>query len=228
MRDKSPAQTYALVFGLVLVAAGVLGFFYETSFATGDATLVERDAVLGLLDVNGWHNVVHVASGVLGLAVVGSYSNARLYALGFGAVYIVVAILGFIYGDGDSIFKLIQEIKQERWREAMALQAEINREQQEALVERELEVLVEGPHEETEHLLVGRHAGQAPEIDGSVILNDLGDFEVSPGDLVRVTVTEAHEYDVVATVTGIVARAPLATKRKLDGGMKLPVFASPR
>jgi hypothetical protein len=107
MEGRSPAQLYALVFGVVLVAAGVLGFFYESSFATGDDTLVERDAVLGILDVNGWHNVVHIASGVVGLAVAGSYANARLYALGFGAIYVVVAILGFIYGDGDSIFKLI-------------------------------------------------------------------------------------------------------------------------
>ena len=105
--QRSPAQLYALVFGLVLVATGILGFFYESSFATGDDTLVERDAILGILDVNGWHNVVHIASGLVGLAVAGSYANARMYALGFGAVYIVVAILGFIYGDGDSIFKLI-------------------------------------------------------------------------------------------------------------------------
>jgi hypothetical protein len=105
--QRSPAQLYALVFGLVLVAAGILGFFYESSFATGDDTLVERDAILGIFDVNGWHNVVHIASGLVGLAVVGSYANARMYALGFGTVYIVVAILGFIYGDGDSIFKLI-------------------------------------------------------------------------------------------------------------------------
>ena len=107
MNSRSPAQLYALVFGLVLVAAGILGFFYEASFATGDDTLVERDAVLGILDVNGWHNVVHIVSGVVGLAVAGSYANARLYALGLGAVYIVVTILGFLYGDGDSIFKLI-------------------------------------------------------------------------------------------------------------------------
>jgi hypothetical protein len=105
--QRSPAQLYALIFGIVLVAAGILGFFYESSFATGDDTLVERDAVLGILDVNGWHNVVHIASGLVGLAVAGSYANARMYALVFGAVYIVVAILGFIYGDGDSIFKLI-------------------------------------------------------------------------------------------------------------------------
>jgi uncharacterized protein (UPF0333 family) len=107
MEKRSPAQLYALVFGIVLVAAGILGFFYESSFSTGDDTLVERDAVLGILDVNGWHNVVHILSGVVGLAVAGSYANARLYALGFGAIYIVVAILGFIAGDGDSIVKLI-------------------------------------------------------------------------------------------------------------------------
>jgi hypothetical protein len=107
MEQRSPAQLYALIFGIVLVATGILGFFYESSFATGDDTLVEREAVLGILDVNGWHNAVHIASGLVGLAVAASYANARLYALGFGAVYIVVAILGFIYGDGDSIFKLI-------------------------------------------------------------------------------------------------------------------------
>ena len=107
MNQRSPAQLYALIFGAVLVAAGITGFFYEASFATGDKTLVERDAVFGILDVNGWHNLVHILSGVVGLAVVGTYSSARLYALWFGAIYIVVAILGFIYGDGDSIFKLI-------------------------------------------------------------------------------------------------------------------------
>ena len=104
---KSPAQIYALVMGAVLVAAGILGFFYNASFAVGDDTLVNRDAVLGILDVNGWHNVVHLASGALGLALAGSWAGARAYAIGLGAVYVVVTILGFIYGDGDSIFKLI-------------------------------------------------------------------------------------------------------------------------
>jgi hypothetical protein len=107
METRSPAQLYALIFGVVLVAAGILGFFYEASFTTGDDTLVDRDAVLGILDVNGWHNLVHILSGVVGLAVASSYANARLYALGLGGVYILVAILGFLYGDGDSIFKLI-------------------------------------------------------------------------------------------------------------------------
>jgi hypothetical protein len=105
METRSPSQAFALVIGATLVVAGILGFFYNASFATGDGT--ERDAVLGILDVNGWHNVVHVASGVVGLALAGSYDNARVYALGFGAVYLVVALLGFLAGDGDEILNLI-------------------------------------------------------------------------------------------------------------------------
>ena len=105
MTGRSPAQVYALVIGAVLAVAGILGFFYNATFGAGDD--VERDAVLGILDVNGWHNIVHLASGLVGLAVAGSWSASRMYALGFGAIYIVVTILGFIYGDGDAIFDLI-------------------------------------------------------------------------------------------------------------------------
>jgi hypothetical protein len=105
MADRSPAQVYALVIGLTLVAAGILGFFYNASFGTGDGT--SRDAVLGILDVNGWHNVVHLASGALGLALASSYSGARAYALGLGAAYALVAVMGFIAGDGGEILNII-------------------------------------------------------------------------------------------------------------------------
>jgi hypothetical protein len=105
MERRSPAQAFALVIGATLVLAGILGFFYNASFDTGDGT--ERDAVLGILDVNGWHNVVHIASGALGLALAGAYDGSRLYALGLGAVYLVITLLGFLAGDGDEIFNLI-------------------------------------------------------------------------------------------------------------------------
>jgi hypothetical protein len=105
MERRSPAQAFALVIGATLVVAGILGFFYNASFGSGDGT--ERDAVLGILDVNGWHNLVHVASGVVGLALAGSYDGARAYALGLGAVYLLITVLGFIAGDGDEIFNLI-------------------------------------------------------------------------------------------------------------------------
>src|SRR3954453_23321272 len=105
MAERTPAQVYALVIGATLVAAGIIGFFYSASFSSGDGT--ERDAVLGILDVNGWHNIVHIASGAAGLFLVGSYAGARLYALALGVVYIVVTALGFIAGNGDEIFNLI-------------------------------------------------------------------------------------------------------------------------
>jgi len=105
MDERSPAQVYALVIGLTLVVAGVAGFFYNASFSTGDGS--ERDAVLGILDVDGWHNIVHIASGAIGLFVAGSYGGARAYALGLGAVYLLVTLLGFIAGDGEEILDLI-------------------------------------------------------------------------------------------------------------------------
>ena len=105
MEERSPAQVYALVIGLTLVVAGIVGFFYSASFSTGDGT--ERDAVLGILDVNGWHNLVHIASGAIGLFVAASYGGARLYALGLGVVYLVVAAWGFVVGDGESILSIV-------------------------------------------------------------------------------------------------------------------------
>jgi uncharacterized protein DUF4383 len=63
--------------------------------------------VLGLLDVNGWHNVVHIATGALGLGAAASLAGARAYALGLGAVYLVVAAWGFAIGDGGVIAGLV-------------------------------------------------------------------------------------------------------------------------
>jgi hypothetical protein len=92
MEGSSPARLYCLLTGVALVAAGIIGFFYESSFDTAEE--VVADDVFGILAVNGWHNVVHILLGVLGLAAAG-YA-ARAYALGVGAVYIVLAVLGFI------------------------------------------------------------------------------------------------------------------------------------
>jgi hypothetical protein len=95
---RSPAQLYALIFGAVLTVAGIIGFFYNSDF-TSDKSV--RDAVFGVLDVNGWHNVVHILTGVIGLAAAGAY------AIGLGIIYIFVAIWGFIIGDGNSILSII-------------------------------------------------------------------------------------------------------------------------
>ena len=98
----TPARAYALIVGATLVVAGIIGFFYEPEF-TSDKSV--REPVFGILDVNGWHNVVHIATGALGLLAAG-YA-ARAYALGLGVVYLAVAAWGFIVGDGDSILSIV-------------------------------------------------------------------------------------------------------------------------
>jgi hypothetical protein len=56
-------------------------------------------------EVNGWHNLVHIASGLVGLALWRSVSGARSFALGFGLVYGIVTLWGFI--DGNDVLGLI-------------------------------------------------------------------------------------------------------------------------
>jgi hypothetical protein len=94
MSEATPARLYAALVGGALVLAGILGFFYSSGFETGRAVARESDEVLGILAVNGWHNLVHIATGLLGLAAAG-YA-ARTYALGLGLLYLVISIWGFL------------------------------------------------------------------------------------------------------------------------------------
>jgi len=108
----------------------------------------------------------------------------------------------------DFADKVPQKVIERRWREVMAVQKRINREQNRALIGKRLEVLVEGPSPESEHLLVGRHEGQAPDIDGVVYINDGFGY---PGEFVTVEVTEAHDYDLVGRVVNRPERRPVAS-----------------
>ena len=90
--------------------------------------------------------------------------------------------------------QISEEVKEARYRQAMGLQQQISRELNEELVGSKLQVLMEFPSAESDLVMVGRHQGQAPDVDGVVYLGT-GTFE--PGQLVQVLVTEAHDYDLV-------------------------------
>ncbi|MBL7663921.1 MAG: 30S ribosomal protein S12 methylthiotransferase RimO [Bacteriovoracaceae bacterium] len=93
--------------------------------------------------------------------------------------------------------KVPQEIIDERFQILYELQKEIVRELNQEYIGKVLEVIVEGPHEETDLLLQGRHAGQAPDIDGHVIIND---GTANAGDIVKVMITDALDYDLVGHI----------------------------
>jgi hypothetical protein len=92
----TPAQLYALSFGAVLLLVGIFGFIADSSFGSG-SDVNGSDFIV--FEVNGWHNLVHLLSGLLGLLLWRRADTARLFALGFGSVYLVVTIWGFITGD---------------------------------------------------------------------------------------------------------------------------------
>jgi ribosomal protein S12 methylthiotransferase len=89
-----------------------------------------------------------------------------------------------------------------RRRELLRIQRDISKKRLRAWRGRELEVLVEGPSDESEYLLMGRHEGQAPEIDGQVYLSLPADTADAPGagTLVRARVTHSAEYDLAAQI----------------------------
>ena len=84
-----------------------------------------------------------------------------------------------------------------RHRKLMTLQRGISRRKNQALVGRRVEVLVDGPSEEHEFVVEGRHRGQAPEIDGKVFLSG---GEAQAGDVVTVEISQASDYDLVGEI----------------------------
>jgi len=93
--------------------------------------------------------------------------------------------------------KVPQEVIDERFEKIYELQREIARELNQEYLGKIIDVLVEGQHEETELLLQGRHAGQAPDIDGKVIIND---GNAKAGDIVKVEITDVLDYDLVGRI----------------------------
>src|SRR5439155_6382029 len=84
-----------------------------------------------------------------------------------------------------------------RKRALLALQRRISLARNRRLIGREFPVLIEGPSKETELLWEARLSTQAPEIDGVCLINDFGPGEARPGEMRRLRITEAHDYDLV-------------------------------
>jgi ribosomal protein S12 methylthiotransferase len=97
--------------------------------------------------------------------------------------------------------KVDARIARHRRARLMKEQARISRRLNKRRLGSQVRVLFEGESAESELLWQGRMESQAPEIDGCVLINDAPeDFNPAPGQLVRVEITAAHEYDLIGRI----------------------------
>ena len=112
----------------------------------------------------------------------------------------------FLYSDEDGTAafdldgKIARSTATRRRNRLMKEQAKISTNRLRGLVGRHVEVLLEGPSEESDLLLQGRMQTQAPEIDGHVLINDAGERHVSAGAFYTAEITDSHEYDLVGRI----------------------------
>src|SRR3954451_22381464 len=97
MDGPSPARLYATAAGAALVVLGIIGFFYSASFGSPG----EVKEIFGAFAINGWSNVLHIFTGVLGL-LAADYASRR-YSLWLGAFYVGLALWGFAIGSSEAI-----------------------------------------------------------------------------------------------------------------------------
>ena len=97
----SLAKQYARIFGVIILAIGILGFVPGISTGYAGSGLL-----LGVFAINPMHNVIHILTGLVALFA-GFYAGAayaRLYALVFGVVYALITVVGFtqlLFVNGD-------------------------------------------------------------------------------------------------------------------------------
>ncbi|MFV0389245.1 MAG: 30S ribosomal protein S12 methylthiotransferase RimO [Pyrinomonadaceae bacterium] len=113
----------------------------------------------------------------------------------------------FTYSDeeGTPAFELPNKVSKDiadaRCKALMSVQREISKNKNEAKVGKTFDVMFEGVSDETDLLWQGRIEGQAQEIDGCVLINDAPeDFLPISGRLVKVKITEAHDYDILGKI----------------------------
>lgn len=112
-----------------------------------------------------------------------------------------LGVFTYSHEDSTTAFELADdvpaEVKRERRDALMELQQTIVVDAHAARLGSIVEAVVEGPHEETDLLLKARMSTQAPEVDGSILIND---GVAAPGSFVRVELTETAGYDLVGRI----------------------------
>jgi len=93
-------RTFALIFGIIYVLVGLLGFIPSLSTHPADAPHLSVESghgyLFGMFPINILHNIVHLIIGIAGILASRSLGGARLYAKALAIVYGLLAVLGLI------------------------------------------------------------------------------------------------------------------------------------
>lgn len=103
-----PIRQFAIGLGVLLALGGVLGYFDPLLMGRDPGIQGEHGLFLGILAVNNIHNLVHLVSGVLGIAAgLVSWAAARWYAIVFGIIYALVALVGLLNPQGTMVLGVL-------------------------------------------------------------------------------------------------------------------------
>ena len=101
---RTAAQWAALVFGIVFVIVALLGFVNGGMTMESDPARAPK--LVGMFPVNLLHNLVHLAFGIWGIAAARTHAGARSYCIGAGAIYAVLAVVGWLSPNGFGLVPL--------------------------------------------------------------------------------------------------------------------------
>jgi ribosomal protein S12 methylthiotransferase len=145
----------------------------------------------------------------------------------------------FSYSDEDTSASFQLDAKVDgrtihnRKQKLMALQRRISKSRNREMIGREVDVLIEGPSPETELLWQARMSTQAPEIDGFCYVNDFAGAAPQRGEIRRMRITEAHDYDLIGTLdppteTPAFVLAPAAKLAAIPAKAAFPILTAAR
>jgi hypothetical protein len=101
MNDRSTLQTLTLLFGIVFLAVGILGFIPGNTTHYGDLSFAgdgSESKLLGIFQVSVLHNIIHLLFGVVGLWAARAFDSSRIYMTGGGIIYLALFVLGLFDG----------------------------------------------------------------------------------------------------------------------------------
>ncbi len=102
--ERTDIQRAAMLFGIVFLVVGVLGFIPGITTDYDNLTVFDDEGakLLGIFGVNILENIAHLLFGVLGVLAARSWALSKNYFIGVGVAYLALWVYGLIIPEHDS------------------------------------------------------------------------------------------------------------------------------